>query len=125
MFVIAPLTAQSELQLHSFIRWNNRLSHIVGNPYPSFARFMRTLKQEQKHTETWIAQALAGKIKANVSRKAESRQKALQVLANDYENRFTLDYLRGCSYNVEVSEGMVTPVIDDEEDEVTFPNIPV
>ena len=39
-----------------------------------------------------------------MSQKAESRQRALQTLALDYENREILDYLRGASYNVEVSD---------------------
>ena len=59
---------------------------------------------EQRHSESRIALALSGKIKGNVTKKAESRQKALQTLALDYENRDVLDYLRGVSYNVEVSE---------------------
>lgn len=66
--------------------------------------YMKTIKMEQRNTESRIALALAGKIKGNVTKKAESRQKALQTLALDYENRDVLDYVRGASYNVEVSE---------------------
>ena len=84
--------------------WNNRLSHVVGHAHPSFTRFMKCIKMEQRHSESRIALALSGKIKGNVTKKAESRQKALQTLALDYENRDVLDYLRGVSYNVEVSE---------------------
>ena len=84
--------------------WNNRLSHVVGHAHPSFTRFMKTIKMEQRHTESRIALALAGKIKGNVTKKAEFRQKAPQTLALDYENRDVLDYLHGASYNVEVSE---------------------
>ena len=84
--------------------WNNRLSNVVGNAYPSFARFMRCLKLEQKHSEVVIAQALSGQKKPNVTKKTESRQKALKTLALDYENREILDYLRGTAYNVEVAD---------------------
>ena len=92
--------------------WNNRLSHVVGPSYPSFARFIRCLKLEQKHSEAVIAQALSGQKKANVTKKSESRQKALQTLALDYENRDILDYLRGTGHNLDIVQ-----IADLEEEE--------
>ena len=74
--------------VHAFLEgYNNRLSNVMGDAYPSFAKFIRVLKQEQKHSEAVIAQALAGQKKANVTKKSERSQKALRTLALDYENR--------------------------------------
>ena len=70
------------------------------------------MKLEQKHSEAVIAQALAGHKKANVTKKSEARQKALQTLALDYYNRDILDYLKGTAYNVEIAE-MADPEDED------------
>ena len=66
--------------------WNHRIQHVVGHANPSFTRFIKCLKMEQKHTEHRIGLALSGKIKGNVTQKAESRQRALKTLIDDYEN---------------------------------------
>ena len=80
------------------------MSNVIGDSYPSFAKFIRVLKHEQKHTEAIIAQALSGQKKANVTKKSERALKALRTLALDYNNREILDYLRGTGHNVEVAD---------------------
>ena len=64
---------------------------------------MRCLKNEQKHTDTIIAAALRGTKKQNTTVRAERCQKALKTLAQDFQNRQIIDYLRGCSYNCSIS----------------------
>ena len=55
---------------------------MIGASYPSFAKFIKILKHEQKHMETIVAQALSGQKKTNVTKAL----KALRTLALDYEN---------------------------------------
>ena len=75
---------------------------------------MKCLKNEQKHTDTLIASALRGTKKQNTTVRAERCQKALKTLAQDFQNRPILDYLRGCSYNRSLSRiGSIDP---EEED---------
>ena len=94
--------------------WNHRIQHVVGQANPSFARFIKCLKMEQKNSEHRIGLALSGKIKGNVTQKAESRQRALKTLIDDYANRDILDFLRGVSHNIEISE-MADPGDEDED----------
>ena len=71
---------------------------------------MRCLKNEQKHTDTIIAAALRGTKKQNT-------QKALKTLAQDFQNRQIIDYLRGCSYNCSISHiSSVDPEEVEDED---------
>ena len=67
---------------------------------------------KQKNTELRIGLALSGKIKGNVTQKAESKQRPLKTLIDDYENRDILDFLCGVSHNIEISE-MADPEDED------------
>ena len=50
-----------------------------------------------------MAAALRGTKKQNTTARSERSQKALKTLAEDFQNRDILDYLRGCSYNCSLS----------------------
>ena len=60
--------------------------------------------------ESQIEKSIAGRKVSNVSQQAKQRQIALKRLADDYENRDTLVYLRGVSYNLKLSE-----IVDPEQ----------
>ena len=79
---------------------------------------MKCLKNEQRHSDTIIAAALRGTKKQNTTIRAERSQKALKTIAEDFQNRHILDYLRGCSYNCSLSRiASVDPDSDVEEED--------
>ena len=103
MSIVATRPEVKHTQLMISKQWRQiqiqHIQHVVGHANPSFTRFMKCIKMEQKNTEHRIGLALSGKIKGNVTQKAESRQRALKNLIDDYGNRDILDFLRGVSHN--------------------------
>ena len=100
--------------------WNNRFKNLVGISHPSVYKFCAMIQQEQRYTEGKIRLISQGRIKQNVSQKTSRAQEALKTIAQDFDNRPILDYLRAASHNIQISDLVQNENTDDSADNDDF-----
>ena len=71
----------------------------VGAYHPNICHFLKVLQREQSLNQVIITQVLAGHVAPPPRKKYKATSERLQAVVNDYENRPTLDFLRGISNN--------------------------
>jgi hypothetical protein len=80
--------------------WHRSFQSNVGSHHPNFWSFVDFIKREQALQQVYLTQALAGHA-PQPGRKIYSDLKArVLTVVRDYENRNTLDYLRGIAHNL-------------------------
>ena len=82
--------------------WHNAFSHGIGHPHPSFVGLLCFLQKEQSLQEAIYAKWEGGSIKEH-SKLSVEREKRIHNIVINYDNRETLEYLRGIAYNFEFS----------------------
>ena len=80
--------------------WHNAFSHGIGHPHPSFVKLLSFLQKEQSLQEAIHAKWEGGSLKG-CSRLSVEREKRIYTIVINYDNRETLEYLRGIAYNFE------------------------
>lgn len=82
--------------------WHSGFANLVGCSHPNIWKFIKCLKKEQCLSEVRVEQHLSG-AQPTPSKKVY-RDTALRVrrIAEDYENRDIMDYLRGIAYNFQL-----------------------
>ena len=78
--------------------WHNAFNSGIGNPHPTFVKLIKDIQREQSLQETKYAKWEGGS--NNTSKMIIERDKRIYNIVVDYENRDTLEYLRGIAYNI-------------------------
>ena len=80
--------------------WHNAFSHCIGHPQLSFVKLLSFLQKEQSLQEAIHANWEGVSLK-ECSRLSVEREKRIYTIVINYDNRETLEYLRGIAYNFE------------------------
>jgi hypothetical protein len=79
--------------------WHRGFNELVGLSHPSIWRFIDDLKKEQSLNELKIEQYIAGQQPPVPRRVYRDTAQRIECLVKDYENRDTLDFLKGIAQN--------------------------
>ena len=80
--------------------WHNAFRHGIGHAHPSFVKLLSFLQKEQSLQDAIYAKWEGGTIKKR-SKLSVEREKRIYNIVSNYDNRETLEYLRGLAYNME------------------------
>lgn len=83
---------------------NRRLQNELGMDHPTIWKFVEALKKIQKGRDLHLQQIIAGHGPQAKLRKYVQADERISRLVNDFYNRNILDFLRGISYNFEMSQ---------------------
>ena len=80
--------------------WHNAFRHGIGHPHPSFVKLLSFLQKEQSLQEAIYAKWEGGNIKKRSKLSIEQEERIYNIVIN-YDERETIDYLRGIAYNID------------------------
>ena len=78
--------------------WHNAFQTSVSGSHPTIGKLLTMLQREQTLQEVTVAKWEAGEMK-KVPKKIQERNERIQTLVANYNNRDTLQYLRGITFN--------------------------
>ena len=78
--------------------WHNAFQISIACSHPTICKLLKVLQREQLLQEAMLTKWEAGETRVHTKKEIE-RNKRIQALVSDYENRDTLTYLRGIAYN--------------------------
>ena len=79
--------------------WHNAFNSGIGHLHPTFVKLVKYIQREQSLQEAKYAKWEGGSNNAT-SKMTIERDKRIYNIVVDYENRDTLEYLRGIAYNI-------------------------
>ena len=74
--------------------WHKAFRYGIGHPHPSFVKLLSFLQKEQSLQDAIYAKLEGGTIKKR-SKLSVEREKRIYNMISNYDNRETLEYLRG------------------------------
>lgn len=80
--------------------WHNAFARSVQIAHPTLPRLVVKLQTEQKNNQLVIERMIAGEDPPLKKKKYRDLDRRLRTVVLDYENRNSIDYLRGCSHNI-------------------------
>ena len=78
--------------------WHNHMQSNVSSMHPNIWKFLDVLKREQALNQVNVNQMLAG-YPQPPKRKRYQDSSRIKTIVEDYENRSTMDFLRGIAHN--------------------------
>jgi hypothetical protein len=84
--------------------WHNAFARSVQIAHPTLPRLVVKLQKEQNNNQLIVERLLAGEDPPLKKKKYRDLDRRLQTVVLDYENRASIDYLRGCSHNINLMD---------------------
>ena len=79
--------------------WPRRFRANIGGHHPNIWSFLRVLQKGEFLTGLEMEQLVAGEVAPPPRKKYRDCNARLQAVVQDYNNRGTLEYLRGIAHN--------------------------
>ena len=84
--------------------WHNAFARTVQIAHPTLPRLVVKLQKEQNINQMNVERMLAGEDPPLRKKKYRDLDRRLRTVVLDYENRTSIDYLRGCSHNINLMD---------------------
>ena len=80
--------------------WHNAFARSVQIAHPTLPRLVVKFQKEQSINQLNVERMIAGEDPPLKKKKYRDLDRRLRTVVLDYENRASIDYLRGCSHNI-------------------------
>ena len=87
----------------NFLEYALAFQHTVGYAHPTVYKLINSMRLEQPHTENLKAKIDAGQKVVRKNQKYVRVTSAIRRLADNFNQREPLDYLRDISHNIELN----------------------